>query len=169
MIFFTHWNTQLVIVPSMVNNVFLNFVNLYCFVFTGILNTFVFTLLSYWWLFLATNIFWKVWFPVNARSAQVNGYTKYIHLTIVGLSLTLSIVPIGAAVATGGYVISSFPPFLNYCYPRNSATFFYSYVLPFCIILPTGSTFNLLTLWKVLSFRKHLLKQVKGYFPVVYT
>ena len=105
-------------------------------------------------------IFWKVWFPTNAKGAEVNGYTKYIHGAIVTISLVLSLLPVGTALGTGGYVISVFPAYLNYCYPRNVATFFYSFILPFCITLPIGSTFNLFTLWKVLNIKKHLLNKV---------
>ena len=125
------------------------------------MNTFIFTLYSYWWLFLAINIFWKVWFPHSSKRIQTRGYTKYLHIATVVLSLTVSCIPVAAALGTGGYVISSFPSFLSYCYPRNADTFFYSFILPFCLILPTGSTFNLLTLWKVLKVKKELINKVK--------
>ena len=124
------------------------------------MNTFVFTLYSYWWLFLAISIFWKVWFPDHARRVKGQGYTKYLHIATVFVSLTASAIPVAAALGTGGYVISSFPAYLNYCYPRNAGIFFYSFILPFCLILPTGCTFNLLTLWKVLKVKKDLLKNV---------
>ena len=83
-----------------------------------------------------------------------------MHIGVVVLSLMLSLVPVVSTLASGGYVISVFPSFLTYCNPRNSAVFFYSFVLILCIVLPTGSTFNLLTLWNVLRVRKHTLKQV---------
>ena len=69
-------------------------------------------------------IFWKVWFPTNAKGAEINGYTKYVHGATVTISLVLSLLPVGTALGTGGYVISVFPAYLNYCYPRNAATFF---------------------------------------------
>ena len=127
---------------------------------TGIINAFIFTLCSYWWLFLAIMIFWKVWFPTNAKNAEINGYTKYMHGTFVTISLVLSLLPVGTTLGTGGYIISVFPAYLNSCYPRNVAAFFYSFLLPFCITLPIGSTFNLFTLWKVLNVKKHLLNKV---------
>ena len=124
---------------------------------------FIFTLYSYWWLFLTIITFWKIWFPANAKSSQAKGCNTYFHIAVVVLSLTLSMIPIGASLATGGYAINTFSSSLNVCYPRNSAAFFYSFVVPFCIILPTGSTFNLLTFWKVLRVKKHLIKQVIMY------
>ena len=126
----------------------------------GVINIYIFTLYCYWWLFLAINIFWNVWFPVNAKSIKTQGYIKFFLISIVVFSLTVSIIPIGAVLGTGGFIISSFPSFLSYCFPRNPDTLFYSFILPLCIILPTGSTFNLLTFWKVLRVRKHLLSQV---------
>ena len=129
--------------------------------FTGMVHTFIFTVTSYWWLFLASNIFWKVWFPDSARRFTTQGYTKYLHIATVAVSLIASTFPVAAALGTGGYVITSFPAFLNYCSPRNLDTFFYSFILPFCLILPTGSTFNLLTLWKVLKVKQHLIKVLK--------
>ena len=85
---------------------------------------------------------------------------KYIHVAIVVVSILLSLIPVCAALGTGGFVISSFPVFLNYCYPRNSATFFYTFILPFCINLPAGSTFSVLTLYKVLDLKQKLLRKV---------
>lgn len=126
----------------------------------GIINSFVFTMNSYWWFFHTMTIFWKVWFPIHARNFKVNGHIKYLHLIIIGLALTFPIIPVGAALGTGGYVISAYPPSLNYCFPRSSDTFFYTFILPFCIIFSIGTTFNLLTLWKVLRIRKQLSSEV---------
>ena len=132
----------------------------YLYIFVGVINTFIYTLFAYWWMFLTIMIFWKVWFPTNAKRAEVNEYIKYIHITIVAISLVLSLIPVVTALGTGGYVISSFPVFLNYCYPRNSVVFFYAFILPFCINQPVGSTFNLLTLYRVLSLKQHLINKV---------
>ena len=105
-------------------------------------------------------IFWKVWFPTNAKNAEVKGYTKYIHTAIVAISLILSLIPVAAALGTGGYVVSIFPVYLSFCHPRNLYVLFYVGILPFCINQSAGSTFNLLTLYKVLSLKKHLIKKV---------
>ena len=117
-------------------------------------------MLGYWWLSLSIMIFWMVWFPTNARNAKVKGYTKYMHIAIVATCLALSMLPVAIALGTGGFVISSFPVYLSNCYPRNPAVFFYSFILPTCIVLPAGCTFNLLTLYKVMSLKQHLLNKV---------
>lgn len=118
-------------------------------------------------MFLTIMMFWKVWFPTNAKRAEINGNIKYIHIAVAAISLVLSLIPVATALGTGGYVISSFPVFLNYCYPRNSAVFFYAFILPFCINLPIGSTFNVLTLYKVLSLKQRLINKVKHYITPV--
>ena len=84
--------------------------------FTGIINSFFFTTISYWWFFHTLTIFWNVWFPVHARNFKISGYTKYLHFAIILITLTLSTIPVGAALGTGGYVISVHPPSLNYCF-----------------------------------------------------
>jgi hypothetical protein len=43
-------------------------------------------------------IFWKVWFPTNAKNAEVKGYMKFIHIGVVAVSMILSLVPVAAAL-----------------------------------------------------------------------
>jgi hypothetical protein len=105
-------------------------------------------------------IFWKVWFPTNAKNAQVKGYMKFIHIGVVAVSVILSLVPVAAALGTGGYTIYIFSIYLSFCQPRNINALFYSLVLPFCINQPAGSTFNLLTLYKVLNLKQQLINKV---------
>ena len=105
-------------------------------------------------------IFWKVWFPTNAKNAEVKGYMKFIHLAIVVISIVLSVIPVAAAIGTGGYTLSMFPVHLSFCGPRNLDVLFYAFILPFCINQPAGSTFNLLTLYKVLNLKQQLINKV---------
>ena len=111
-------------------------------------------------LFLTIMIFWKVWFPTNAKNAEVKGYMKFIYLAIVMISIVLSVIPVAAALGTGGYTLSMFPVHLSFCGPRNLDILFYAFILPFCINQPAGSTFNLLTLYKVLNLKQQLIKKV---------
>ena len=53
-------------------------------------------------------IFWKVWFPTNAKNAEVKGYMKFIHIAIVVISIVLSLIPVAAALGTGGYTLFVF-------------------------------------------------------------
>ena len=124
----------------------------------GILVSYIFTLNGYWWLFLAII---TLWFPVYARSVKFRGHYRYLHLAVIMMSLTLALIPVVSAFATGGYTIFTFSSLLSVCYPKDSAVFFYTFVVPFCVVLPAGSTFNLLTLWKVIRIRKNIPSQVK--------
>ena len=103
-------------------------------------------------------IFWKVWFPTNAKNAEVKGYMKFIHIAI--LPFSISLIPVAAALGTGGYTLSIFPVHLDFCQPRNLDILFYAFILPFCINQPAASTFNLLTLYKVLKLKQQLIKKV---------
>ena len=126
----------------------------------GIINTFIYASIGYLWLFLTIMIFWKVWFPTNAKNAEVKGYMKFIHISVLVISIVLSLVPVAAALGNGGYTITIFSIYLSFCESRNVDVLFYALILPFCINQPAGSTFNLLTLYKVLSLKKQLINKV---------
>jgi hypothetical protein len=101
-----------------------------------------------------------VWFPTNAKKAEVKGYMKFIHIGVVAVSVILSLVPVVAALGTGGYTLYLFPVHLSFCQPRNLDVLFYFFILPFCINQPAGSTFNLFTLYKVLNLKQQLINKV---------
>ena len=85
---------------------------------------------------------------------------KFIHISVLVISLVLSLIPVAAALGNGGYTITIFSVYLSFCQPRNINVLFYAFVLPFCINQPAGSTFNLLILYKVLSLKKQLINKV---------
>lgn len=128
------------------------YVVLFC---AGTVNTFIPMMINYLWLFHTIAIFWNVWFPIRARHFDVHGYTKYMHIVVVVIAFTLSVIPVGVAFGTGGYVISSLIPSLSFCVMRSLAVNYYALVLPICIVFPFGITFNLLTVWKLLRMRQH--------------
>ena len=84
------------------------------YVLVGIINTFIYTFIGYLWLFLTIMIFWKVWFPTNAKNAEIKGYMKFIHITIVTFSIVLSAIPVDAELGTGGYMLSVFSAFASH-------------------------------------------------------
>lgn len=116
-----------------------------CSPHTGVVNNFVFAMVDFWWLFHTIILFWKVYFPVHAKQFK---YSKCLHIVIVVIALVFPVIPIGTAFGTGGYIITTFPP-LNNCFARNPAAIFYPFILPKCIIFPTGITFILITIWKL--------------------
>ena len=109
----------------------------------------------YWWLSHTIAVFWSVWFPVHARKIHLTRYIKLIHVITIVITFTLSVIPVGVLFRTGGYVLYSYTVSLSTCFPRNTTTAMYIVTLPICIALPTGMTFNLLTVWKLLKIRLH--------------
>ena len=124
------------------------------------MDPFVLTMQSYWWFFHTVSVFWKVWFPIHARQLKIMGHIKYIHMAIVVITLILSMIPIGVAFGTGGYVIYGLIPGLSSCLTRNPDAYFYSFVLPLCILYIIGMTLIILILWTILRMKLHLSGQV---------
>ena len=114
------------------------------------METFILTMMSYWWFFHTVSVFWNVWFPIHARYFKIRGHFKYIHIAVVMITLTFSMIPIGVAFGTGGYVII---PGLSSCTTRNPDAYFYSFVLPLCILYAIGMTLIILILWRILKMR----------------
>lgn len=114
-------------------------------IYIGVVSNFVFAMVDFWWFFHATILFWRVQFPIHAKQFQ---YYKCLHAAIVVFALLFPMIPIGVALGTGGYVITSFSP-LNNCFARNPAASFYPFILPKCVIFPIGITFTLMTIWKL--------------------
>ena len=137
----------------------------WCIQLAGVVNTYFYTLITYWWFFHTIIIFWKIWFPFQARNFSVNGYSKYLHITIVVVSACLSLIPVATDLGTGGFVISTNPPFLNFCYPRSPDAFFYTAIFTYSIVISIGVTLNLLTFWKLVRMNKFISKQV--YYTIV--
>ena len=124
--------------------------------YAGAGTIFSLTMRGYWWLFHSITFFWSVWYPVQTRKIHRTGYTKFIHFATVVIVFTLSVIPVGVSFATGGYVLSSYTLSLSTCIPRNLTTpASYIFTLPICVVLPTGNTFNILTVWKLLKIRIH--------------
>ena len=129
----------------------------------GILFTYVLCQLALWWLFHTVSLFWKVIFPFHARSFDVSGKVKYIHIICVIVGILLPLLPIITSMAkfamdirkqnenstsqikndlflSGGlgFRSSRFPAIL--CSGRDADVIFYSVVLPIDIILASGCT-----------------------------
>ena len=125
------------------------------FLYTGAVIIFSYTMRSYWWFSHTIAVFWSVWFPVHTRKIRRTKYIKFIHVIIIVIVLTLPMIPVGVLFGTGGYVLSSYTVSLSTCIPRNLTTALYVFILPICIVIPAGITFNLLTVWKLLKIRLH--------------
>ena len=123
-----------------------------CFtiIYAGTMYFIIPVIVSMFWLFHTITIFWKVWFPIHARKFEQRGNNKYLHIAVIVLALASSVLSVGVAFGTGGFVISAFPPSLNGCYgTRNLDASFYTLILPLCIINAMGVTTVFLTFYRM--------------------
>ena len=103
-----------------------------------------------WWFIHVSCVFWKVVFPIHARSYQ-SKYT-YIHIALVIAGLAIPIPSVIAGFATGGYVNQAFPP--QICTVENPDAQYYSLWLFINLLLIAGITMLIIICWKVHKVKK---------------
>ena len=95
-------------------------------------------------------LFWKVKFPLQARSFQKDHRMKYIHITFVAIGILVPVIPVVAtisqfthgkssaeAVKGGfGFGITRFPPLM--CTGKHGNTIFYSFTVPSVVMVMIG-------------------------------
>ena len=72
---------------------------------------------------------------------------KYIHAGVVFLGLLVPFLPVAASLATGGFIITAFPPLL--CASRNVEAAFYALALPVSILIAIGIVMLLVVFWTI--------------------
>ena len=105
-------------------------------------------------------VFWKVWFPIHARSSERTHWYKMIHIAIVIIAVLGPTVPTISALTTGGYTITNFP---RQYLPALRAAFypFIMVTLVFCIVFSTRLTLILLIiLWRLIALVNYQKKVV---------
>ena len=88
---------------------------------------------------------------------------KFIHITIVAFSIIvhLFLLPLHLELEAIHYLFFQFiSTFASHETYTIIDVLFYAFILPFCINQPAGSTFNLLTLYKVLNLKQQLINKV---------
>ena len=116
-----------------------------------------------WWFMIIAAIFWKIWFPFNARKRQTNRQIKYIHIACVLIGTLLPLVPIiiqmvkfardvnfdNTSFLNGGlgFSIARLPPFS--CFATDRDILFYTILVPTVIMAAVGTAFILLIYWLI--------------------
>ena len=117
-----------------------------------------------WWLMLTAALFWKIWFPFNAKMREAKHQVKYIHAGCGLAGFLVPFIPIISLMASfvqqakldpstdfvsGGLGFSPvrFPP--QPCNGNNKDVVFYTIILPSTLILAAGITLILLIFWLV--------------------
>ena len=105
-------------------------------------------------------LFWKVHFPIH--SLRFTHKMGRIHAGCVVLGLTIPLLPVlttiihnsavdysaREGVPSGlGFGLATFPPIL--CNALNKNVVFFSFILPVTLLMVTGITVLLLTIWAV--------------------
>lgn len=115
---------------------------------------------------LMAALFWKIWFPLNARMRKTKGKIKYIHIACALIGIFVPFIPIIALMSSFaervnsdtsldldfldgglGFVTVRFPPLP--CNGNNKVIIFYMNILPTDILLALGITFVILIYWLV--------------------
>ncbi len=117
-----------------------------------------------WWFMLTAALFWKIWFPFNAKMRETKHQIKYIHIGCGLAGLLIPFIPVIAHMASFaqrvqsdpstdfisgglGFTFVRFPPLP--CNGRSKNISFYAIILPTNIMLAVGITLILLIFWLV--------------------
>lgn len=126
--------------------------------------------LNLWWVFHISILFWKICFPI--RSIRYTHLMPRVHLVCVVLGLAIPLLPVLTTIIHSqavdysareglpsglGFGLATFPPIL--CYTLNKDVVFFSFILPVTLLMVTGITVLLLTIWAV-----HKVRPIENFF-----
>ena len=97
------------------------------------------------WLSHTLMFFWGVVWPLHYRIYTNSGKMKYVHLTIVAVSLLLPIISILACRLSEGYGLSVLAYYK--CASRGVNDTFCAVIVPLGIILITGTSLLVYIIW----------------------
>ena len=123
-------------------------------VVSGSLFFYCLMLLAIIWICHVAVVFWSVRCPLQANSFKNSHRMKYVHAAIILLAITLPVVTVAAAFASGGFVNARFPPLL--CLPQSVPASFYALILPISIILPSGVSLLLALFWTIHKVNRYI-------------
>ena len=118
--------------------------------------------INLWWVMHMAALFWKVHFPVHAKSLQSSKRLRVVHLVCVLIAVFLPVVPIIATIAdnavqegdseqpvpgTLGFGLALFPPLL--CSGLNSDVTFYTVIFPNVLLIIAGIVAMIFTIRKI--------------------
>ena len=118
-----------------------------------------------WWFMLTVALFWKIWFPFNARLRESRHHIKYIHLGCGLTGLLVPLIPIIAMMSGFAAKLNSNPSNVSFvsggmgfaairypplpCNGNSKEIIFYTNILPANIMLAIGITLVTLIFWLV--------------------
>ena len=107
-------------------------------------------LLSLLWLFHSAILTWGVLRPYHYSSTRSSGKIKYVHISVVVITVMVPAIIVVALQFSGGYGhnIFRFPR----CGPVNNQDIFYGFLIPLDVMIIIGFTLLLLTIWRIADF-----------------
>ena len=129
---------------------------------TGIALHYFILQINLWWVFHMATLFWKVHFPLQAKSFRSTKRLRVLHAICVVIGLFLPTLPVIATIAedavaargsdqpragTIGFGFGIFPPIL--CSGMNVKVTFYSVIFPNVLLVYVGTTALILTVWRI--------------------
>lgn len=97
------------------------------------------------WNFHTAAVLWTIKFPLAAKSFEAKNYTKYVHLMMLALAITLPFICVIVVFATGGCRLSRFPNII--CLARKPDVTFYAFVLPLSFLTAAGMSMIATIFW----------------------
>ncbi len=114
------------------------------------------------WVIHMVALFWKVFFPYQAKSLQSSKRLKAVYALCVIVALVSPLIPVIATFAHFGitrdvstegtpgrlgFGLVRFPPLL--CSGLNSEITFYTVILPTILLIMVGITTLILVIWRI--------------------
>lgn len=130
--------------------------------FLGVFLHYLLLQINLWWVLHMATLFWKVYFPVHARSLQSTRHLKVVHALCIIAALFLPLISVAAPIignavteaqtdqpvpGTHGFGFALFPPIL--CSGTNENVTFYTVILPNVLLILVGTITLVLAIWKI--------------------
>ena len=99
------------------------------------------------WLFHMATFLWGVVWPIHYNTFRTSDRIKYVHIIVVLISFLLPLVSVIGIGSSGGYSISVL--MYQRCDTTNPTEFFYGMVLPINLMIITGVSLLIITVWRI--------------------
>ena len=106
------------------------------------------------WFLHILAVYWKIRFPLHAKSFEVKGYATYVHVAMLALIILLPFISIAVVFGTGGCRLSRFPNII--CQAKDPDATFYALVLPMSILTAAGISVIILIFWVLYYVKKDM-------------
>ena len=97
------------------------------------------------WTFHTAAVLWTIKFPFAAKAFEVKGYTKYVHVTMLALAISLPFICVIVVFGTGGCRLTRFPNII--CLAKVPDVTFYAFVLPLSVLTAVGMSMIATIFW----------------------